>query len=377
VNLQTATWGGSAVPNASAGTSKSVTFGTVSNANNPGGALTVTVGFGGQNVAVDCIVYELTATKNFADDVAGRSETDLGVDERLTLGFNSNPVGVTALQAGGLQWKTLGGAANRNTVGLLHGAGGHAVPVANDGIAHYIAPCRTHLATDPDVGTKEVRLKLEVVAGLCLGRGIELTFRVHKPNAHMTVQAGSKKHHQGDSSAGFRGVIHLTPRNVSFHTLRWREGVGALKISGPFPAGWAGMAHAPTAHQNAVHGTISNIANGNTVSQVDNVYSGEIPYATILAAQPGIGVLLPALASGSTVMGTEEWPIDWEYTYPDLATGNWANDWIKMQKAVHKATLFQNGRMVMFKGHVGCASGECMKAEEVSFEANDLSSNWP
>ena len=365
VSFATATWSGSAGA-VGQGASKQVHFAANATSNSLASGKTVTLTLGGQTVTIAAIVFELRATAQIQDNFAGRSTADLGVDERVTLGFTTTPAGVTADQAGGLRWRFADGSvANRDTVGLFHDPGTNTAPPAhvNTGVAKYIAPCRTSPARVAPVPQHPVKLKLSIESGVCAGEGPEIGYTIHSPNAHMRERVGgARRHVHGRPSCGFKGEIFLTPRNVSFRTLRWREGVGQMKVSGNVPAAWMGLAHPTTAFGDASHGTVNDgdINNGCTVNQLDDVWSGSFAYT------------VPDRASPRNVVGTQEWPIEWEYTYPILPAGGWSNDWIAMQKAYHRATLYEDGAIAMFKGHVRCATGDCM-AMPVRKEIDDPS----
>ncbi|HJQ57526.1 MAG TPA: hypothetical protein VJ890_11490, partial [Vineibacter sp.] len=350
VNLTTATWGGAA---AGQGSSKRITFRNPAAANMPANGVTVSVAFGGQTVAVTVIVFALTTTAQIADNFVGRSTTDLGVDERVQLGFATTPVGVSAAEAGGLRWSFDANAAgDRNTVGLVHDPATNAAPLPamQTGVVDYIAPCRTSPANTAPVPQRAVKLKLSIVNGVCAGLGPELSYVIRMPTAHMREQVGgARRHVQGQPSAGFKGEIFLTPKNVSFRTLGFREGAGAMVVSGAAPVAWAGLAHGTTPFTSTISG--GNSGSGCTVvGIVDDVYSGAFVYA------------VPPRASPRNVVGTLSWPIDWEYTYPTLppAPAGWATVWLKMQMAHHRARLYEDGAMEIFKGHEKCASSDCM-----------------
>jgi hypothetical protein len=352
IKYETADWSGTAPGVIGRSATRPITF----MANSAGLAMPATViaAFGGQNVQVNVIVYTLNIVSTPADNFNNRSQTDLGVDERVVLDFTTTPLGVTAANAGGLQWKFSGGeAADRRTVGLLHNPATQFAPAIADGKARFIAPFRTHPDGDVLPSSKEVTLQLSVVDGPSKGKGPERTYRIHKPNAHMIRAAGTQLHHwnQGGEvpSAGFYGQIYFTPKDVSFSTLRWREGAGAMKSSGALAGDEHGTIHATTVHVSAAHGTITggNADNGCFVNQVDNVHSA------------GPSYVIPAINVATAPVGKKEWPITWEYTYADLATGAWSANWMAMQKAHHIGTLYQNGGFSIFKGHVGCA--HCMQ----------------
>lgn len=370
ISYQTANWGGTAGAGAGPGATRTITF--TANSANAATPSTVTLAFGGQNVQVNVVVFTLNIVSTPLDNFIDRSQTELGVDERVSLSFTTTPAGVTALNARGLRWKfSRGIAPDRATVGLLHNAATHIAPPADNGLADYIAPNRTHPVGEFQT-SKVVSLQLSVLDGPSIGLGPELEFRIHKPAAHMTQVPGTLPMHWNPvpgpiPSAGFLGQIYFAPKNVSFRTLRWREGTGVMESSGVLAGDEAGILHASTAHVNAVHGTLGggDADHGCWVSQQDTVRSAGA-YA------------IPRFNSPTTVVGKKKWPINWEYTYANLdpaapAGGAvWANDWIQMQIAHHTGTLYENGRFEIFKGHVGCS--ECMKP--ISRNLDD-GHNWP
>lgn len=229
INFATTAWGGTAGA-AGAANAKSVRFDVLSVSNNALGAYTVILTFGGQTVTIQCVVYSLTTTKVIADNFAGRSTTDFGVDERMTLGFTTQPVGVTALQIGGLRWSVAD--ARREKDGLLHNPLTHATPVLPNGTAEYIAPCTTNDGAFFAHKTRIVQLRLRVDSGICVGLGKEFNITVWTPTAHMRKVVGSERHTQGVASAGFLGEIFFSPLDVSFRTLSFQEGAGAIRTRG-------------------------------------------------------------------------------------------------------------------------------------------------
>jgi hypothetical protein len=347
VNFAPSVWGGTAGVVGAAATQVHQ-FDTLSAANSDLGAFTVTVTFGGQTVVIRCVVYALTTSLVPGDAFAGRSLSEFGVDERVTLGFAAQPAGVTAADAGGLQWSVA--SPGRDLDGLLHNPATHAAPAVNDGRAEYIAPCRTH-AQDNLAGEKlrHVVLKLRVASGPCQGTGPDVPITVHMPSAHMRKAAAPERHILGTPSAGFFGEIFFSPKNVSFETLSFREGAGAIRTYG------FGNDHEDGVVQHPVGGVPIRLTGGHqhngcglTGGALDDVYSGAVAG-------------FHAGPSDITVVGKETWPIHWEYTYNDLATGFPVAPavWIRMQIAYHTATLYASGRMEMFKGHVACAEGLC------------------
>ena len=159
-SFSAAVWGGTAGA-AGQGASKQVTF-----ANNSVAVAqpsTVTLAFGGQNVAINVVTYELRTDVTFADPFNGRSDTHLGVDERLTLRFATTPANLTAAQIGGLRWGFANnGVPGRDTLGVLHDPATNAAPLPamQTGIVTYYAPVRTYQQGGMPQPRKEVTLEL-------------------------------------------------------------------------------------------------------------------------------------------------------------------------------------------------------------------------
>lgn len=366
VRLDTAQWSGEGGP----ATSKNKIVGLNFNSASLAAPKSVTVTYGGQAVTVNFIVYTLNIVSTPDDNFVGRSQSDVGVGEIVHLSFNTVPAGITAANAGGLKWRFQNGTPNnRQTLGLLRKPAALTDP-ENTGLADFFAPVRTHAADAAFQTSVEVTVELMIVSGPSIGPAAEKTYRVHKPQAHMRRDAGQPLQHwnppPGNSpvaSAGFFGVIFFTPKEVSFRELRWREGTGVMKAWGKCTDGEVGMRHRPTAFGDAVHGTITDgdSNSGCTVNQLDNVRTG------------GSGGPIPFGASPTTPVGGKEWPIIWQYTYKELVGNTWKDDWIDMQKAIHKGVMYENGRFTQFKGHIGCVN--CMK--EISIDLDDPLHNWP
>jgi hypothetical protein len=315
-----------------------LTFNQLSASNSVGHGKTVTVTFGDKSLTINCIVYELTAVLTPDDNFAGRSLTNFGVNERIKLDFTTTPVNISAADAGELKWVLSTPSVSGRT------AGGEFAWSANplNGKADYIAPyLTTSTQPPPEKGTKAVTLKLAVQSGPCKDLGIESNITIHMPSAHMKKRANSDKHEHGKASAGFKGDIYLTPKNVSFKTLKWREAGGLSTVTGAFPANWGNGAHAPSTFRYPDGMAIGegNLADGCKIDQTDDVYSG------------GLNYVPPAGANAATEAGKASWPIIWQYRPADLARLGWT----QFMKAWHVATLYQTGRMVMTKGHQGGA----------------------
>ncbi len=338
VDFASAAWSGSSGASGT-GATKTVLFNAASAAKNSRKA--VTVSFSGQTATVQCVVYTLTPAVTFVDNIGGaHSANELGVDERITLGFQTTPVGVTAAEAGGLKWSVAGLTGRKNDGIIQEAADKTSAPLEN-GTGHYIAPYVTGDPAKPLPASKNVQIRLSVCNGPIKGCGIDKTFRVYLPIAHMKMMANTEKHLQNYASAGFQGEIFLFPRTVSFRTLRWREAGGRPVHTGTFSAqSWANATHKPTTFEGQAATDMpvdaGNSATGCKILQVDSVFSGAIAYTA------------PASANDNTVVGTYVWPIYWQYRPGDLGG---AEPYIRFQIAHHVATMFQTGRMLMYKGH--------------------------
>lgn len=359
VNFASAAWSGTSGATGT-GATKSVLFNAASAAKNSRKA--VTVSFSNQTVTLQCVVYTLTPTVTFVDNIGGaHSANELGVDERITLGFQTTPVGITAAEAGGLKW-SVSGLIDRKKDGIVQQAADKNSAPLEDGAGYYIAPYLTGDAGQALPASKNVQIRLSICNGPLKGCGIDKTFRVHLPIAHMKKMVNTEKHFQNYASAGFQGEIFLFPRTVSFRTLRWREAGGRPVHTGPFSTqSWANATHKPTTFEGQAATDMpvdaGNAANGCKILQIDSVFSGAIAYTA------------PNPANDATVVGTYTWPIYWQYRPEDLGK----EPYIRFQIAHHVATMYQTGRMVMYKGHdpaVNCA--ECTARTDKALNAGTV-----
>jgi hypothetical protein len=365
VNFGTGAWSGSSGASGVGGAC-TVSFNAPSTSTGDAHAKLVTGTFSGQSVTVKCIVFDLTAVVEPVDNFGGRSLADLGVDERVNLRFATTPAGITAADVGGLRWQIVSPSVpGRKTAGSLHVSATNLGSPGNDGRAHFIAPYLTDNAhTPPTAPTKAVRLRLAIASGPAAGAGIDQDFTVHMPIAHMTKAPNSEKHENGTASAGFLGEIHLFPKNVSFKTLRWREGGGRSVASGIYAtAGWHNLPHKAT-NKNPGTGEIltdMEVEKGDStigchIAQIDDVYSGSIAYTP------------PPMASAAVIVGEFKWPIYWQYLPADMKGAKGGDAiWIRFQVAEHVAKTYQDGRTVIKKGHpTGCAECTAQASKQIA-----------
>jgi len=395
VDFSKASWTGTVPGAVGAGQTKSLRFTENSQTKDPASGKTLVLSLLGQSVSITIIVCEITADPVIEDDFAGRSQTDLGVDERVMLRFQTVPPGISAQDLGGLRWGFKNVVPDRDTVGLLRDPSTGLDLAADNqtGVAKYVAPCRTSpAATKPPAMTKDVTLTLSIMGGIFSGPVLNLSYKIHHPTGHMRMEKhGIFKHEQDRASAGFVGVPILLPKKVSFKTLRFREGHGMSIVSPALTLlGFSASDHSPS--HDPLAGIIyyercvskGNSSVGSLVHMIDMVYSGGIDYTP------------PATPSPGKVVGRAEWPINWEYTYPTLdppgaivdALGSgvpapaisgvthswefhnpahWANDWIFLSVAHHICTLYETGRMKMYKG---CNDPNCDVCKDTHKEFN-------
>jgi hypothetical protein len=265
----------------------SITFNAVSTSTSDFKTVVATAG---NSVTVNVIVYELTPVTTPRDNFSGRSATDYGLKELIDLSFTTSP-NVTAAQAGGLDWSKKSG------VGTVTPSSGSV------GTGTY----------DAEGTAGAVTLSIKVVSGPSTGQERTVDRNIVAPNdATMTQAAGTGiRHIQDYISVGFKGSIFLSPKNVSFANINWREGTVSAVGSGCW-ASENGNAH-PIGSSMTVSGC--NTTTGCQVNAIDTVQAGDRgPYPP-----PN-----PAYCSGDF-----EWDIPWQYS----ADGG--TNWVSFTTAVH------------------------------------------
>lgn len=345
------------------------TFAANSASNNPAGEVTANIAFGPATHAVKAIVFELTLKVTFEDDFATRSDSDLGVNEYVTLGFDSTPTGITAAEAGNLLWSIQGvippnADTARQLFGKLQQASGNTAAPLQDGRAYFIAPWATDhanpLAPRPSGRSSVSTLRLTIQSGPSQGLFVEKAFTVHTPVARMVARP-PWQHVHGRPSAGFTGDIFFDPRNVSFHYVKFQEGRGSMvakqtgwrdlvdmryttaprQLPGN-PSGyfaWEGArVHAHTPMWVGI-GT-GNATDGCQLTGSDNVYTAPNP----LYPNRYDGTYGEGLRGKETSVPSElTWPIYWRYKAEDLANG------VVSQQVKHHSTMDRNGTVVTEK----------------------------
>jgi hypothetical protein len=155
-----------------------------------------------------------------------------------------------------------------------------------------------------------------VAGGPSAGQERTVDRNIVAPNdATMTQASGTGiRHEQNYIHVGFKGTIHLLPKNVSFANLTFREGTVNAVASGC----WSfenGRAHPVTGGPVSISGC--NTSTGCVVNGTDTIECAPIgPYPSPPPT--------PAYCSGNF-----EWDIPWQYS-----TDNGTN-WVSFTVAVH------------------------------------------
>jgi hypothetical protein len=209
-------WGGTAGATGSGGDTRTVAFNTASK--NLRDVRTVTAE-NNNTVTVNVVVYALTGELVPQDNFRGRSDVRYGINEQVNLSVTIKPA-VTPAQAGGLQWRVVGGGGS-TTSGF-------------DGKSVYTA------AETPGA----VTLKLEITSGPSKSQGPTFDRTIVAPeSAYMRQKPQTKIYHtQGLCSVGFMGEAFLQPNDVSFGRILFLEGE-AFGIGIGYYAGINGLKH--------------------------------------------------------------------------------------------------------------------------------------
>lgn len=202
-------WGGTSGASG-VGETKTVTFDVLSSSLVDFQTITATCG---NTKTVNVVVYEVLGTTIPDDNFSGRSQGTYGLEETVNLDFTTAPGGISAIQAGGLEWTIDSG------VGAVSSAG-------VDGNADYDA---RHVAGN-------VILHLTIISGPSEGQFKSYTKTVIAPSGtRMTRTSSNVKHILNYASAGIELFYWLDPKDVSFNKLTFGEGsCPASNVSGFF-----------------------------------------------------------------------------------------------------------------------------------------------
>jgi hypothetical protein len=267
------------------GQSKAVTFDTTSSSATDFKTVIATAG---NVVSANVIVLELSGNLTPDDNFSGRSTTSFGVNEQMTLSVSITPSGLTALQVGGIEWVQSG----QGTFGTQ-----------TDGVTSYI------VSETPESAT----LKPTMSDGPSKGSGPATNITAVAPSGGTVSKEALSgiEHYQGWWSCGFFGNIYLSPKDVSFGGLFFKE----LDI-GASASGWLtflnGHGHDPKPGGTVIG--LGDIVLGCRVGADDRVFGGKYRSAE----------------HGAYADGEVSWAIPWKYsidgsTWHDIGTTFTAN----------------------------------------------------
>ena len=310
------TWSGTSGISGS-GQSKQVTFNTASTSATDFKTVKATAG---NTLTANVIVFELAGTLTPDDNFSGHSVDSLGIHERVTLGANITPSDVTAAAIGGIQW--------------VQDPGGGTLTGANTaGEGTYRAANTAESAT----------LKLTILDGPSKNMGPPRALTVVAPSAGSVAQLALTgiKHTQDWWSCGFLGDIFVTPANVSFRNIFFKEEEVAASASG-----WLsflnGSPHNASTQGLPISGGNSSTG-GHVLSDGDQIFSGQFR----------------SLEHGAYATGSVSWAIPWDYS---VDNGTYTRFVIVTQTATSTST------------------GKCTIKKDASptfsAELSDASSNW-
>jgi hypothetical protein len=206
-------------------------------------------------------------------------------------------------------------------------SGGGQIANKAQGAADYTAPDFTPLQLQQGL--------TEVPVQLCLKNGKNeevavLALTVVRPTMSGLMKLGGR-HVTGSANCGLWGQPILTPNDVSFVNVSWRENRGVVKLTGSgFDPNHAGLNH-------PVGGWIPGskvIAQGTLVQGYDNVFTPGL-------APPG------GWKAGNTLqVGTFTWDIAWEYKL----TSDPAPSGLQFCKGFHTSVCTAEGQIKTDKG---------------------------
>ena len=227
----------------------------------------------GTPVTVNVVVFELTGTLNPQDYFYGRSTTNFGLLEKIDLGFITSP-SVTTQQLGTLRWTINQGTGSVTNNANLNGSG----------------------IFNADRVSGSVRLALGIESGPSKGATVlsDIISVVAPSGAYIVKNPDIPVLHcQNYSSVGFQGFVYLTPKDVSFSNLYFKEGLGTTQASG-FYQRQNGLTHDPTDL-------------GYPVNSCNLITGCEAFYDTVYTLN----------WTGPFAVGTLILPIEWKYGFVD------------------------------------------------------------
>ena len=156
----------------------------------------------GNTLTANTIIYDFEGVLTPEDNFSGRSQTSYGIAEEVHLTCTMDPSDLTATQVGGLKWYKYSG------VGTVSGG--------SDGTGTY----------DAGAYAGSVNLFLRVESGPCRAYNKDYDKTVVKPSGGFVVKKPSSNiwHIQNHLSVGLLTDFYITPDDVSFYNVDFKEG---------------------------------------------------------------------------------------------------------------------------------------------------------
>jgi len=294
-------WGGTSGASGT-GETTPVTFNTLSSSTTDYNTVTATCG---NTVTANVIVFDFNGVLTPNVQFDGRSFSQYGVEETVSLSYTTDPTGITGLP---LEWEVSSG------VGSVSGSTYDAEAVAGS-----------------------VTLRLELQSGPSKGQGYNYSKTVVAPTniyVHAYPPWDGIWHEEDSYSCGFKGESYLAPYNVSFTNIQRREGTSP-------PA-------TVTGHYEDHYGTpgpTHPVRSWFTPSNPDSDYGCYVARDTCSTYHSS--------SCGATLgdSGTFIWVIDYEYKGDDSVVRN-------MGTITHNAEMESDGTAKVKKGSVGWYSKE-------------------
>ena len=213
------------------------------------------------------------------------------------------------------------------------------------------------LTAGPTAGPLTVTLKID--GGPTSGHKLsEHEFKVVAPSGTVTRQAPNTRlrHKAGTASVGFHMWINLTPNDVVFNRVEWREHTGLGLATGHFE-GENGRVHAPSGVPYDTKNQPTSLLSQtwmkvyephpapygiNWVGQVDKVDTGDHPPA--VAASAG----KPA----SWKPSSHKWHIEWRYRVMKSDPKFFSGEFV-LERAMHESTIKADGTATIKKADAG------------------------
>jgi hypothetical protein len=192
-------WGGTSGASGT-GATTSVTFNTLSTSTSDYKTVTAECG---NTVTVNVIVYDFEGVLSPAEKFDGRSLTSFGIAEDLELESEIDPTGVTPAQVGGLRWSYYGDNGTLSNVDASSGTADYRIGTF---------PCSVfYLVLTVDSGPSSDSFKL------CVGSKVF-------PSGSVVQKSECLWHNENSFSIGLLTDFYLSPKNVSFANIQFKEG---------------------------------------------------------------------------------------------------------------------------------------------------------